>query len=552
MHFLSSSRSYFPLSNLSLVVEFYSILKLPLHIACWNGHYDAVQVLLKYDEEGRSLHHNVSTATYFKFKTKQDYMTFNKNNEAVVVSFKLKKSKRFSMYDDDDENEEPFVRALHIALLKCADKESAKITKLLLQGEYWNIQSEEGEVTVSMKDSAGRNPLMLACMQNADEEIIKSLINLDETKNTAARVDRLGNTALHHLCEHKSVSASAVQLLLDAEDEYYSRSRSSAREPLPMSTRQKVRSWFGLFNADAYQPLPVDEKSTSKVNSQRMTPLKLAIRSGASTSVLQLLLRHDRIDMRDFDDQTIHQLSMRVSGSTILQESINHKLAARHSCFILITSVVYKVAAFIVFVNESNIYLSKGQYITRVMGLPFLVFYAAFEILKEINELISFGAQYLVSEKNLIDATRIILMVTSLNLFFNPNEKIGAEAYLVIASSLLLGIDIILSLRSTFLPFAKFAGGLTAILFTLVPFFIVSLILIVCFIVAFRVDAIISTEPLDNDGKLCVSGFMPCTWMVFRAFLIGEFESDRVLYLVFGFTIILILLTIIIAIVSVE
>lgn len=114
-----------------------------------------------------------------------------------------------------------------------------------------------------------------------------------------------------------------------------------------------------------------------------------------------------------------------------------------------------------------------------------------------------------------------------------------------------------------------------AICATLFPFLTVSTVLILCFIIAFRVDAWVNYIPSDqlnhprsnfdipnstqyvdslcedsSPEELCRSSFGECTQMVLKAFFTGEFESDGVFYLTFGFVIILILLTIIIAIVS--
>ena len=115
-----------------------------------------------------------------------------------------------------------------------------------------------------------------------------------------------------------------------------------------------------------------------------------------------------------------------------------------------------------------------------------------------------------------------------------------------------------------------------AICATLFPFLTVSTVLILCFIIAFRVDAWVGYNPIDtlnhtrsstvdfqnhtqdmdfqcgdsSPEESCRSSFAGCTTMVLKAFFTGEFESDGAFYLIFGFVIIMILLTIIIAIVS--
>lgn len=98
-------------------------------------------------------------------------------------------------------------------------------------------------------------------------------------------------------------------------------------------------------------------------------------------------------------------------------------------------------------------------------------------------------------------------------------------------------------LRSTFLPFAKFVGGLLFIITEILPFIIVSALLLLFFIYTYWI----------NQGPRCTTIFGCYSWVFGSIFAFttqdGE-QSIKFLELLFGLLIVIILLNVLIAIVS--
>jgi hypothetical protein len=95
-------------------------------------------------------------------------------------------------------------------------------------------------------------------------------------------------------------------------------------------------------------------------------------------------------------------------------------------------------------------------------------------------------------------------------------------------------------LRSTFLPFARFVGGLTTIFATLIPFFIVSALLLLAFAYGFFIQG-------DNDA---CPNITECYAWTLGGFFSGSDETNTVLDVLFGVIAIVVLLNVVIAIVS--
>ena len=129
--------------------------------------------------------------------------------------------------------------------------------------------------------------------------------------------------------------------------------------------------------------------------------------------------------------------------------------------------------------------------------------------------------------KSMVDTTNEDEAVLNRNLF--------------IASCAFLILQFTFFLKATFLPFARFVGGLMIIFYTLVPFFIVSGLLLLAFAYSFRVSG-------DHDD-VCPS-MLECYAWTLQGFFNGSDETSDMLDVLFGIIAIIILLNVLIAIVS--
>ena len=106
-------------------------------------------------------------------------------------------------------------------------------------------------------------------------------------------------------------------------------------------------------------------------------------------------------------------------------------------------------------------------------------------------------------------------------------------------------------LRTTFIPFARFVGGLTLICQTLIPFFIVSALLLLAFAYGFRVFFNHKDCDIEECENMCEESLIRCYYWVLGGFFSGaEATNSDALDILFGVTAIVILLNVVIAIVS--
>ena len=193
-----------------------------------------------------------------------------------------------------------------------------------------------------------------------------------------------------------------------------------------------------------------------------------------------------------------------------------------------------------------------------------------------LNELIDFGvhgAKYITKSSNLFDFTTIIAVGISADIMRRHRNEPSPQleyfdAYALFIAGIILGVELLKSLRSTFLPYAKFAGGLLVIVGTLIPFFVVCSLFLISFTFAYR---ILYSFPITADTQLdfnttcagpslasgiiecgCIHSFYRCFFVVMESFFSAETAVNDFANILFGLFAILVLLTIAIAIVRLE
>ncbi len=521
-------------------------------------------MLLAADQPRKTMLENVSIAAYLKFEDEKDYIVFDEGRAIIapLPEDSIRKMNKNAKSQSTLGSEKGNIRALHVAMLS---KGSSKITNLLLQEElnYHKIERSmdddmfvHRQDIVTLRDSAGRTPLIIACMQGADIDTIRKLFDIDELNQSIAVKDSFGNTPLHYACSHKYANVEVVKLLLEIEDEFYSFTGSNDEEE-ESDDKDKIN----LYHFDlTSRAIKIPTRNTKVKNKQKMNPLRLAVKSGAPTEVLEILLQADKIDLSTFKENNIFDLSKRVTDSKPLQDCINHRLAERVPCAMLISSLILKSIMFTLVLVATDTYVSEDKFHAWVV--PIFAVYLFFEIFKELCELVNNKARYFVKKLKIVDLTRVVVMIMAVNVVSrhlrqqdeDKGQQDGGRIYFLMFSGIFLGIDIILSLRSTFLPFAKFSGGLFVITKALVPFLVVSMIFIICFTFAYRVNSKhenLVDKDLGDVQEACKASFKDCLFAVLNSFFkAGSEDLTQELDILFGFIVILILLTIVIAIVS--
>jgi hypothetical protein len=497
-------------------------------MACWNCHIDAVKLLLTEDEENNkaAIH---APMTKLKFDNVLD-------DEADLLI--LKRDDRNELNGVGPISKESGITALHLALLT----NSTEIAKLLLyEEEKFSTAKNPQTDSIMIRDSNDRIPLHIACMNGTDEEIIRLLLSLDRMKKTTITRDEFNCTPLHYASEKKFASEKIIKMLLENEDDYWANLDNNESDHLNNdSTDEQVT------------------KSTSVLNKQYMTPLLLAVQANAPITTLEMFLHEDRIDLQRFDEHAVQTLSKRVKDSDVLRRLINHKFAMRLPFLILMVKLQSKIVSFTAIIISAEALLSTEFHLFSTWVIPCLIFELCLTSITEIQELLTNGMiKYLGRAINYVDTTTIILLFISLQILItnqltNQGSAITVtqnEVRCLILTGVTLGLGIVLALRMTFLPFAQFTGGLFIISLKLVPFFIISIIFLLCFTYGFRMSD--SFNDAAKDAKTsCTVSFQACLFQVLDAFFAGGGDTDGLLDVLFGFIVIIVLLTIVIAIVG--
>merc|ERR1712156_1392437 len=148
-------------------------------------------------------------------------------------------------------------------------------------------------------------------------------------------------------------------------------------------------------------------RSTKTSNNIGLTPLKCAVREGAPSPVLNLLLGRTNINMDGFDDYTIHLLYQIVRDKADLQDCINQRLSDRIPCFISLMQLYLRIYIFIVMLMSIDFILENSELPEIVIFPISMIIYLFFEIPLELQELSAVGGEYFTRLKNYFDFLRI-------------------------------------------------------------------------------------------------------------------------------------------------
>jgi len=503
--------------------------KLPLHLACWhNSPSEVIELLLEKDEENKTIDATVDTVLEgANLNEKANYRHFSLEDPSFRRSSHLLNAhpSLHSLESSQHSVKKGGVAALHLAM----KHGSKKIISLLLQKETEKDRMNPDEIsTLHRKDRRGRIPLHVACEYNVDSEIIQLLLNLDPLKETTQFEDLQGFRPLHYACENGETSAETVHILCDAEERFI---------------EYKIKNEGGPRN-----------RSTHHGDFERKrTPLYLAVKAGASPKIIERLLKPENFLLIGFDDAAMTELAERVTNDTSIQNNVIGRFSERLYFTVLILDLYAHITALLSFIIGS-LNLVKSRADRRPPAL--LILSTIFFILRELLQIMSVGSDYIGDIWSWVEDITVILLLLSANHMFEQVAQVEQDAnneagenkepdvhnLLLAFTGFLLIVTSIFFLRSTFLPFARFVGGLLMILKNLIPFIIVSLLLIFAHSYIYWIS--------NHDE--CEGSMSSCfRLMIYGLFNFEPVERDIVLLdALFGFVIVIVLLNVVIAIVG--
>jgi len=528
--------------------------KLPIHIACWNNSAsDIIEMLLEKDKNNTTIDETTSGAPTGEYgrtmALEQNIAPAHLDLAQAVIA-----QNEHSCAQDG-------VVPLHLAM--CHG--STVVISLLLQKEVEKKDSDQLRIrTMQRKDEKGRTPLHIACKYGVDSRIIRLLLELDPLKETTQFDDDLGFRPMHYACEMicgENINAEVIKILCDAEEQCIKKkSKRSTHIPgIPIMSQSYLALNTGATNeASLYDSTGQCIENMLKVcscskkrsthtgdNERNRTPLFLAVKSGAPTEVINRLLRPENFTLIGFDDPAMTDLADIVKDCRVIQDRVIDKMVDRVHFSIIILELyanVIVIASFMIGLQKLLDPDTHGRITWTEPSL--LAFCAILFMLREILQITSVGTDYIGDFWSWYELIGIILLLCTASHMLEKvdNQDLELNRYLLSWTSCLLLVNVIFFLRSTFLPFARFVGGLLIIVKCLMPFIIVSYLLSLIFINSFWIHGICGNSQT----------FKNCSQILFGSIL--NFERDAadvsIIVVLFGFAIIVVLLNVVIAIVG--
>lgn len=322
---------------------------------------------------------------------------------------------------------------LHVCLL--GGRNTAEITRLVLRKKiFLSVSGKESGHMINCENSDGHNALHIACMRKADPDIIALLLELDHKKETLFKGDSRLNRPFHYACLY-SAPIESVKLLLHAEEQ----------------------------SLDKSNGVPEESLSVSVMNAQEMAPIDIAVRSDSSIDIIQLLLEPKYFNVQTQDEHLLDKLGVLISSNPSLQKNLIHKMAERKNLAIIILEAMTSI-----FVILSFFFGVGGGAYSKYSFISLLTCASLF-LIREALQLVSQGIRYLGDSFNYYNILSYSLLVVSITIMEDKKGSQNEDRYEKNEKAILLACGILLIgngiyfLRQTFLPFARFFGGLVCV-----------------------------------------------------------------------------------------
>ncbi len=424
-----------------------------------------------------------------------------------------KNKKHFASFQKVDVTSNVEIVALHLA----AFHGNTRVIQLLLEKE--KNSTNERRSTLYLRDQRGRCPLHIACQSTKSKpSVIEQLLEADHQKATIFEVDEREYMAIHYVCDRTDAEPKILQLLIDAEERYITIKSNS-------------------FRGDG---INVRGRMAQSCDKRGRSPLHLAVNCAAEDKVIEILLEPDNFYLKGFNHRLITSLANRSAKNKTIQKYIIEKLTERCYFFILFVDIYANAFALIFFLLGSE-RMIRGE--SRTVEPTVLLICLVIFVSRSIVQIKSQPSQFFADPWNWCQLALIISLSLSTNTMMKSIWQVEVELNrnLLIATCVLLVVQFTFFLKATFLPFARFVGGLLMIFNTLVPFFIVSGLYLLAFAYGFHM----SGGHEDNCQTLWT-----CSKWTLQIFFNGSDETSDVLDLIFGVVAIIVLLNVLIAIVG--
>lgn len=336
-------------------------------------------------------------------------------------------------------------------------------------------------------------PLHIACKRQTQFQTIHKILRLNV--DALLHQDKLGNNPLHYVCGNSDSDEKIVELLLDTEKELRKNKESNID---PVHSKRLVET----------------------KNKKKETPLFLAVKSGGSGAYA--LLEPENIFLDGLEDEEIREdvlakddiAEFLLQNRSKFQESIVNTLAGRRYFPFMFLELAINIFVTVRYIDTTLRILRGGDPIRSIETVQLIICIVIYS-LRELIQLVSGKlSDYFLDAWNYIEMASIVALAAAtlhmLMMKYVPDTQ--AERSLFATCGVLLLLQVIFFIRTTFYPFARFVAGIIRIVKGLLPFIVLSVMLLLMFTYTFLVY---------GDRKEACSIFSQCFIFTLEAFLFG-------------------------------
>jgi hypothetical protein len=425
-------------------------------------------------------------------------------------------------------------------------------------------------------------PLIYAIAYGAKPDVTKAMIPLKEDFDSLAplqehnfleEVDVYNRTPLHWTVFYDAPLATIIALkektpsrALDTEDDLDMRpfelaiSEGAAMEIvealLPDSIPDFETVEMNIIRSFIYKKTKPSRRRTQKEGADEFEDHNVR-------AINKALEKEDEFaDMKRYDasPKCIPYLAKQLAEKKSLQNLLIAKSCHTIPTFIMMLDFYACIMLLWSFRESSMHYLSGEEpSVSSLTWVHVLLFTASFMSFRELCQMCIGGMDWFLNLWNYFDVSTCILTIWC-GLKMLANDTGSNFPTLVIWTTAFVWANALFFMRKTFLRFAIFVSGLISIIHDLIPFLVVSLLLLVAFGELYMVDSITNGECVNQgmgNGTSPFCTFQDGLFWTYALFVSGieiqDFASTtamRIISIAFGFFVTVILLNVIIAIVS--
>ena len=494
----------------------------PLHSACFNkSKEDTVQLLLAKSDIATNLTNNAEVEHGEDIKEMMAVLSCDSHDKVGLKPLQLA-----LIYSNHD--------AARLLLMRDGNRD-ADAKSIVLEQVKSSLLCPRDADAKSIVPEQGKTsllyPLHLACQHNAPIDIISLILELDEEKKALHAEDKWSRKAIHYACNKCNADLKTIKALIEADEDFrvnkMQKMDGSALDQEIFEDNPHIETGWQKGD-DEVKPL------YRSLDWKHRSPLICSLKENSPYDVVEYLASPDLLYLKGFDHNYVTILGQMVSRqNSKMQRHVLDLLSQRQHFVVLFIEFYAHVGAISSFVEASERLNAKKKltYVCpSILAACVIIF-----VLREVAQFKSQGWHYFKDGWNVPEYVSIIFSIRSIVHMRDYINSAAQDTFqinrtdLILTGNLLI-LTYIFYLRSTFLPFARFVGGLLLILTTLVPFFIVGSLLLLAFTLAYR----ISDHDCQEAVCYCKDSLKKCYLYTLQQFFSGSDDTAGALDIIFG------------------